>query len=127
MAPPGGVFGRLLGHLGLYQILRPLVVGVVHGLAGSAAIVLLVLTTIRNPYWAVAYLLAFGGGTIAGMMLITAVIAVPFAYSGQRFKRLNRGLATISGLVSVGFGLFIAYEIGFVNGLFTGHARWTPR
>ncbi len=63
------------GKVGLYQYLRPLVVGIVHGLAGSAAVALLVLTTIRNVHWAVAYLLIFGLGTIAGMMLITMSIA----------------------------------------------------
>jgi sulfite exporter TauE/SafE len=124
---PGGGVARLLARVGLYQLLRPLVVGVVHGLAGSAAIALLVLTTIQNPYWAVAYLLVFGLGTIAGMMLITAAIAVPFAYTGQRFARLNRGLAVASGLLSLAFGLFIAYHIGFVNGLFTRHPHWIPR
>jgi hypothetical protein len=123
---PGGRAARLLDRLGLYQLLRPLVVGVVHGLAGSAAVALLVLTTIRNPYWALVYLLVFGIGTIAGMMLITAVIAVPFTYTSDRFGRVNRVMATASGLLSLGFGLFIAYQIGFVNGLFTGHPQWTP-
>jgi len=117
----------LLNRLGLYQLVRPLVVGVVHGLAGSAAVALLVLTTIRNPYWSAAYLLVFGVGTIAGMMLVTAAIAVPFAYTGRRFAQLNRGMAVASGLLSLGFGLFIAYHIGFVHGLFTSHPQWTPR
>ena len=76
---------RWLGRLGLYQAVRPLVVGVVHGLAGSAAVALLVLTTIGNTAWAIAYLLIFGVGTIVGMMLITAGIAWPFAYAGSRF------------------------------------------
>src|SRR6202035_829941 len=61
---------RVFGRAGLYQYLRPFVVGIVHGLAGSAAVALLVLTTIRNVHWAIAYLLIFGVGTIAGMMLI---------------------------------------------------------
>ncbi len=113
--------------LGLFHILRPLVVGVVHGLAGSAAVALLVLTTITRPSWAIAYLLIFGLGTVAGMMLITAAIALPFAYSMQRFARLNRGLAVASGFVSVAFGLFLCYQTGFVDGLFTGHPSWTPR
>ena len=69
---------RHWGGLSLYQALRPLAIGVVHGLAGSAAVALLVLTQIREPIWAVAYLLLFGVGTTAGMMLITSVIAVPF-------------------------------------------------
>jgi ABC-type nickel/cobalt efflux system permease component RcnA len=114
-------------RMGIYQILRPLIVGMVHGLAGSAAVALLVLTTIRDPRWAVTYLFVFGVGTIAGMMLITGAIAVPFAFTGKRFLRVNRAFRVASGLISLGFGLFIAYQIGFVNGLFTGHPQWTPR
>jgi len=115
-----------LQRIGMYQLLRPLVVGIVHGLAGSAAVALLVLTTIRDPRWAIAYLLVFGLGTIAGMMLITMVIGAPFAYTGKRFAPFNRGLGVVSGLVSVAFGLFITFHIGFVDGLFTAHPHWTP-
>jgi high-affinity nickel-transport protein len=106
---------------------RPLIVGLVHGLAGSAAVALLVLTTIQNPKWAIAYLLVFGIGTIAGMMLITGAMVLPFAYANKRFSRLNEGLRIASGLISVAFGLFLVYEIGFVNGLLTSHPHWTPR
>lgn len=81
---PQARLDRTLGHLGLYQVLRPLLVGVVHGLAGSAAVALLVLATIRDPVWATAYLLVFGVGTIAGMMLVTAAVAVPFTYTAGR-------------------------------------------
>jgi high-affinity nickel-transport protein len=115
-----GVFGRL----GLYQIVRPLAVGIVHGLAGSAAVALLVLTTIRDPLGATAYLLVFGAGTIAGMMLITAAIAVPFTWSQSRFAGLDRSLGMVSGLVSICFGLFIVYQMGFVNGLFSQTPKW---
>ena len=104
----------------MFHILRPLTVGIVHGLAGSAAVALLVLTTINRPSWAIGYLLVFGLGTVAGMMLITAAIALPFAYSLQHFVRLNRGLGMASGLLSLGFGLFLCYQIGIVDGLFTG-------
>lgn len=125
-ATPVGWMDRTFGRLGIYQVLRPLAVGIVHGLAGSAAIALLVLTTIRVAAWAVVYLLVFGLGTVAGMMLITAAIALPFKFSGTRFVRLNRGLGLASGLISLGFGLFIVYQMGFVNGLFSHHPNWVP-
>jgi high-affinity nickel permease len=126
-ATPVGWMDRTFGQLGLYQIVRPLAVGIVHGLTGSAAVALLVLTTIRAPIAAVVYLLVFGIGTIAGMMLITAAIAVPFTFSETRFARLNRGLAVASGLISLCFGLFVVYQMGFVNGLFTRNPIWVPR
>ena len=116
-----------IARLGMYHALRPLLVGIVHGLAGSAAVALLVLGTIREPKWAVLYLLVFGVGTIAGMMMITAAIALPFSFAGYRFAWLNRGLVTASGLLSLGFGFFVSYQIGFVGGLFTSHPNWTSR
>jgi hypothetical protein len=125
LAPPARLRGPF-AKLGVFHTLRPLFVGLVHGLAGSAAVALLVLSTIRDPMWAVGYLLIFGVGTIAGMMLITTALALPFSFAGYKFAWLNRGLITGSGLLSLGFGLFVAYHIGFVDGLFTSHPTWTP-
>ena len=118
---------RLSQGLGLYNVLRPLAIGIVHGLAGSAAVALLVMTTIRDPWWAITYLFLFGAGTIAGMMIITTVIAMPFALTMRRFSGWNRGMTVASGLLSLGFGLFVSYQIGFVDGLFSSHPLWTPR
>jgi ABC-type nickel/cobalt efflux system permease component RcnA len=115
-------FGRFTG----YQIIRPLVVGLVHGLAGSAAVALLVLAAFRDPWWATGYILVFGLGTIAGMMLITAAVAVPFAVTANRFAGLNRHLATASGVLSLAFGLWMAYQIGVVDGLFSAAPHWPP-
>ena len=123
---PQGHFQSVLQRMGIYQFVRPLAVGIVHGLAGSAAVALLVLATIGDPRWAIAYLLVFGIGTIAGMMLITMLIGVPFAYTGKRFAPFNRGLGIVSGLISLAFGLFITFQIGFVDGLFTAHPHWMP-
>jgi High-affinity nickel-transport protein len=113
--------------LGLFHSLRPFLIGIVHGLAGSAAVALLVLATIRETRWAVLYLLIFGVGTIAGMILITMAMSLPFSYAGAKFGWLSRGLVTCSGILSLAFGLFITYHIGFVDGLFTSHPMWTPQ
>jgi len=125
-ATPQARLDQTFGRFTAYQIVRPLVVGLVHGLAGSAAVALLVLATIRDPWWATGYLLVFGLGTIAGMMLITAAVAVPFAVTARRFAWLNRHLATASGVLSLAFGLWLAYQIGVVDGLFSAAPHWTP-
>lgn len=116
-----------IGQLGAFQFLRPLVIGLVHGLAGSAAVALLVLSTIHNPYWATFYLLIFGTGTMIGMMCMTAAMAVPLRYAGVRFAGLSHYLGAVSGIVSLCFGAFLVYQLGFVGGLFTAHPQWTPQ
>jgi high-affinity nickel-transport protein len=110
----------------LYSWLRPLIIGVIHGLAGSAAIALLVLNTIPSPRWALAYLLVFGLGTILGMMLITLSLGSALSCGQKRFLRLGHHVSWASGVLGLGFGLLITYQIGFVDGLFTAHARWIP-
>jgi ABC-type nickel/cobalt efflux system permease component RcnA len=117
---------RALTRFGAYQLLRPLAIGLVHGLAGSAAVALLVLATIHSPLWAIGYLLLFGGGTILGMMIMTAAIAVPVVWTGKNFVRLNRYMCTMSGIVSLAFGCFLVYQIGFVSGLFRAVPNWIP-
>lgn len=118
---------RIFGKIGFYRQIRPLLIGIVHGLAGSAAVALLILTTIRNPRWAMVYLLVFGIGTVAGMMLITMSIASAFQFFEKKNERFSHWLGLASGLISLLFGLFLAYEIGYGNGLFSGHPQWTPR
>lgn len=118
---------RTWGRWTIYQWCRPLIVGLVHGLAGSAAVALLVLTTLHNTHWAVAYLFVFGIGTIAGMMVITIAFASALRYSSAKSAWLNRYLGTVAGFISLAFGLFIVYQMGFVHGLFTHHPTWTPQ
>jgi len=110
-----------------YLWARPLMIGIVHGLAGSAAIALLILSTIPNVRWAVAYLAVFGVGTIVGMVVITTMIGSTVAYGQKRLIGVGRHFGWVAGLISVAFGLFIAYQIGLVDGLFTGNAHWIPR
>jgi high-affinity nickel-transport protein len=107
-----------VGRVGPAQAVRSALIGVVHGLAGSAAVALLALSTIQDPYWAVGYLLVFGVGTIAGMTLITALMALPFAARAGWLARWQRGLAVGTGALSLCFGLYLGYRIGFVEGLF---------
>lgn len=125
----------VLGTLNLFDVrvgggrsatVRPFLVGAVHGMAGSAAATLLILPLIEDPRWAALYLVVFGAGTMAGMALITAAIAAPVMYRPARMQRLERSIRLASGAVSVMFGLYLGYKIGFVDGLFIGHARWTP-
>jgi high-affinity nickel-transport protein len=111
---------------GWYQLGRPVVVGLVHGLAGSAAVALLVLTTIGDPQQALAYLVIFCAGVAAGMAILTSVIGLPFLVSQAKSQRINRILTVTTGVLSIGFGLYLAYQIGFVDGLFTGDYHWEP-
>ena len=107
---------------------RPLTVGFVHGLAGSAAVTTLPqVALIPSPVWAVGYLAVFGVGTIGGMLLVTASIAAPSLMMTRRFDGLNRTLRIASGVASIAFGMFLAHRIGFVDGLFTPAPSWTPQ
>jgi len=123
---PVAKLDRMLQQFRTYSLIRPLIIGIVHGLSGSAAVALLLVPIIRDPKWSVAYLLVFGIGTIIGMMLITMTIGSAFhlVRGGQKFFQR---LSFASGLLSLCFGLFIAYQICIVNGLFTAHPMWTPK
>jgi high-affinity nickel-transport protein len=117
-APPPRWLVRQVNNLGRYPALRPFGIGIVHGLAGSAAVALLVLTQIHEPAWAVAYLLLFGVGTTAGMMLTTLVIAIPFLRLG-RLPLLGFGMQVLAGALSLGLGCYLAFRLGVVDGLFS--------
>ncbi len=118
--------GGLIAQLGWYQLLRPVAIGLVHGLAGSAAVALLVLATIHDPGAAIAYLGVFCVGVVLGMALITTAIGLPFMVTRARSVNLNRWLTVGSGILSLAFGLYLGWHIGFVDGLFTGAFHWQP-
>jgi high-affinity nickel-transport protein len=116
-----------LGRIALYGWLRPFAVGLVHGLAGSAAVALMVLSIIREPVAALGYLLLFGLGTIVGMMLITLMLSAPFVFTAANLPKFNWRLRVASGLISFVFGVVLVYGIGFAEGgLFTGTPTWEP-
>lgn len=108
--PPRALL-RALQAVGPAQALRSVLVGLVHGLAGSAAVALLVLATIRSAWGAVGYLLLFGAGTMLGMTAITALLSLPFAAGLPALTRWRRGFAVGTGALSLGFGLYLAIHI----------------
>ena len=105
-------------HHGLRLEPRPLLVGMVHGLAGSAALTLLVLSTISSPGVGLLYLVIFGVGSAGGMMLMSALFGLPVYLTAARFTRAHLAVRGLAGLFSLSLGLFTVYEIGFVDGLF---------
>ena len=105
---------------------RPLVVGLVHGLAGSAFVALLVVAAVPGAWLGLAYLAIFGVGTIAGMALVTMAVAVPSALSAHRIVHAHRYLRLASGVASVAFGVVLAHH-GVSQGLFAATPSWTPR
>lgn len=106
--------------------LRPLLVGFVHGLAGSAAAALLVLATIKTAATALLYLAIFALGTVAGMMLLTLLMSLPISALSRRFPKAEVSLARVAGAASIAFGLFLAYQIGVGSGLVVGTPQWDP-
>ncbi|MGH7650605.1 MAG: high-affinity nickel-transport family protein [Gemmatimonadaceae bacterium] len=106
---------------------RPFLVGLVHGLAGSAAAVLVVVPLIPDPRWAALYLVVFGLGTVMGMTLITLSIAAPSFLLASRMSGMQRSLRLASGAVSLVSGFYLVQKIGFGDGLFTRNPVWTPQ
>ena len=105
-------------HHGLAIGPRPLIVGMIHGLAGSGALMLLVLSTISSPLVGMTYILVFGVGSIGGMMLMSFLLSLPFHFTAKSFGAVQHTLRGLAGLFSIGFGVFMIYKIGFVEGLF---------
>jgi high-affinity nickel-transport protein len=105
---------------------RAFAVGLVHGLAGSAAVALLVLATIRDPRWACAYLLVFALGTMLGMAFVTTSMAAPLAHAARRWPAFGDGTRLATGGLSLALGAWLIYRIGWVDGLFGGVPNWHP-
>jgi high-affinity nickel-transport protein len=97
---------------------RPLLIGIMHGLAGSAVLALLVIGTTSTALGAAAYLVCFCLGTIVGMALVTGLLSLP-AHLGSRYAiSAERAIRVAAGLVSVAIGLALAHRVGVTDGLF---------
>ena len=111
-------------HPHLHDVpLRALAVGMMHGLAGSAALVVLSLQTVTSLPAGLGYIVVFGLGSIAGMALLSATIAIPLRLSGRYLTGMYRGLTAGIGLMTLGIGAWIVYRIGFAEGLILGFAE----
>ena len=100
------------------HVRRPLLIGMVHGLAGSGALTVLVLSTMSSVGQGLLFLLLFGIGSILGMLLFSGLISLPFRLTAGLSPRLNLWTQGVAGVISIGFGLFIMWQIGFTGGLF---------
>jgi high-affinity nickel permease len=105
---------------------RAFFVGLVHGLAGSAAVALLVVSTVHDPMWACAYLLMFGAGTLAGMALITTGLALPVSAAAHHWHGGGHLIRLATGALSITMGIWLVYQIGWLDGLFLASPTWTP-
>jgi high-affinity nickel-transport protein len=121
-----GWLKRHVHDAGLFQLLRSGAVGLVHGLAGSAAVALLVLAAIPEPRAALAYLLVFGAGTLAGMLIMSSLMELSMLSLSRWWPRADRAMSFATGLLSAGFGLWVVYKIGWSDGLFAANPSWTP-
>lgn len=108
---PPAVAPARLGERLLVSPLRPLLIGLVHGLAGSAALTLVALATIHDTRGALLYLVLFGVGTVVGMLAITTLLAVSLRWVGARSARLPFWIARVSGTLSVAAGLLVTARV----------------
>ena len=96
---------------------KPLLVGAIHGLAGSGALTLLVLTQIKSSVLGLLYLGVFGLGSIIGMLLMSGLVGLPFVLSSRKLGGIHYSLQMIAGALSITFGIWYAYETGIGSGL----------
>jgi len=96
---------------------KPLLIGTMHGLAGSGALTLLVLTQISSSWIALLYLAIFGLGSIAGMVLMSGLLGLPFALTSRSLTQIHGRLQAVAAVLSICFGVWHAYHTG-ANALF---------
>jgi sulfite exporter TauE/SafE len=101
----------------IQSYIKSLVIGLVHGLAGSGAMVVLTMSTVNSVLESVIYILIFGFGTVFGMLFFTTILGIPFIISAKRVS-INKSLTQITGVISTVFGIYYMYNIGVGEGLF---------
>ncbi|HYC51370.1 MAG TPA: hypothetical protein VEB19_09715 [Gemmatimonadaceae bacterium] len=114
---------RRAGHA---SATRPLLIGIMHGLAGSAVLAFLVISTTTSAFSAAVYLVCFCLGTIAGMGIVTALLTLPIRASAKHAVRVERFVRVAAGVASIAIGLSLAHRVGVEDGLFAATPTWTP-
>ena len=90
---------------------RSLAVGLMHGMAGSAALLVLAVSQIANPIYGLIYVLLFGIGSMVGMGVLSTVIAIPLVVSARALTWANRGLQTVVGVATIAIGASTIYSL----------------
>jgi len=85
-------------------------IGIVHGLAGSGTLVVLIMTQIESVYNSILYLVIFGLGSIAGMTLVAGIFSVPFSKKITGSKVLRTVLIIISSGLCFVYGCYVIYK-----------------
>lgn len=97
--------------------LRALLVGLMHGMAGSAALIVLTLNSVESIFQGLIYILLFGVGSIFGMAILAVVISLPLKYSARSLTWAHNGAQLLVGVVTIGLGATLVYQLGFAEGL----------
>ena len=97
---------HIVSHLGW----KPVLIGMMHGLAGSGALTLLVLTQISSSWIGFLYVATFGFGSIVGMLLMSGLIGLPFALASRKLTHVHQWIQTLAAVLSICFGIWYAYE-----------------
>jgi len=98
-------------HQGVRVSPRALAIGLLHGLAGSAGLMLLVIPTIESKGLGLLYISVFGVGSIGGMMIMSFLIGLPFHLTSKNLEPLNKGLQIVAGFASAYIGGTIVFEM----------------
>jgi len=102
---------------GKFPYRKSLFMGFIHGLAGSAAMILLTISTVNNAWEGALYILVFGAGTVISMLFFSTIIGIPFMISKSKIG-INKGLLQFTGVLSTIFGIYYMYNLGVTEGLF---------
>lgn len=94
---------------------RALFVGLMHGMAGSAALILLTLETVRSPWVGMAYILLFGLGSVLGMAVVSVAIAIPLRRSARGLTWLHNSLQALIGAGTVALGIWMIHDLGLTS------------